>query len=37
VGGEIGHEGKRLDWHRLGDIARMPSLPLFVDEPDNDI
>jgi hypothetical protein len=36
VGGEIGHKGKRLDLHRPVDIARMPSLPLFVDEPDND-
>ncbi len=37
IGFEFIDEGKRLDLHRLGDIPRMPSLSLLVDEPDNDI
>ena len=37
VGGEIGHKGKRLDFYSLGDVVRMPSLPVFIDGPDNDI
>ncbi|MGC1860438.1 MAG: hypothetical protein WA733_04750 [Methylocystis sp.] len=37
IGFEFIDEGKRLDLHRLGEIARMPSLSLLVDEPDNDI